>query len=352
MDNGSPISEYELQVKLYKRAKMREIKTNIVFAIGLLFGSYIAAYTVLFLSTMLIGIIPVDHIPIVYSIIDALIYFAQMAVPIILYLILASKNPLSLFKIRGSDDDPNGYSRITFGGTLAYFVIAFSLSQIMATVSMFFSEFISYIGLFFSENLILDPAAFAEPVPMSIPEFMVSIISVAVLPAILEELLFRGAFLNMFLHYGKTFAIVMSAFLFASAHGSIDQMMYSFVYGIIFGYIAVKTGSLTTGIIIHFINNLYSCTADYLGYILDAELFETVIMTVNIILVAAGLAVVIYKTVKNKIGYSEKHDREKAPYELTNAETFRVFTCPVMLFYYAFIIFETLYIYISYNMKL
>ncbi len=352
MNGTSPVSEYELQVRLYKRASLRRIKTDIVFAIMLLFVSYLASYAVMFLCTLLIMSVPIGDTSVVYSILDALIYTAQLTIPIVLYLIFTSKSPAKLFSIRNEEDIADKPDKTTFKGILAYFAIAFSMSQIMASISTVFSDLVSYFASFISENLILDPAAFSDPVPMSVGEFTVSVISVAVLPALLEELLFRGVFLGMFLRYGKTFAIVMSSVLFASAHGSIDQMMYSFVYGIIFGYIAVKTESLTAGIIIHFMNNFYSCVADYFGYLYDTNLFRCIIIGINIFLIAAGITVVIYKTAKNRIGYREKKDFEKEPHELTNAETFSVFTSPVMLFYYAFVIFETLYTYISYNLTL
>lgn len=351
MNGESPVSEYELDIKLRKRARLREIKTNIVLAIMLLFVSYLASYAVMLLCSSLLAMIPLDAASAVYGVLDALIYTAQLAVPIILYLVFTSQSPAKLFFLRNNDKMPGEYEKISFCSVLAYFVIAFSMSQIMAVISTLFSDFVSYLAAFASENLILNPEAFSEPVPMSVSEFIVSVFSVAVLPALLEELLFRGVFLGMFLKYGKTFAIVISSVFFASAHGSIDQMMYSLVYGLIFGYIAVKTGSLTAGIVIHFMNNLYSCVVDYFGYLYDIELFWNIVTAINISLIAAGIIVVIYKIAKDKIGYFEKHDSEKPPFELTSSETFGVLICPVMLLYYLFIIFETLYTYISYNLN-
>ena len=55
--------------------------------------------------------------------------------------------------------------------------------------------------------------------------------------------------------YGDRFAVIMSSFVFALMHGNMVQIPFAFIAGIALGYAVIKTGSLWTGIIVHFINN-------------------------------------------------------------------------------------------------
>lgn len=89
----------------------------------------------------------------------------------------------------------------------------------------------------------------------------------AVLPAIFEELLFRGIILNGLRQYGKWTAILGSAGLFTLLHGNIDQLIYPFLLGLIFGIIADRTASTIPTILAHFVNNSIVIVINYLSTI-------------------------------------------------------------------------------------
>ena len=78
---------------------------------------------------------------------------------------------------------------------------------------------------------------------------------VAIVPAICEEIMFRGLVLNGLARCGKYFAIIMSAVLFTLMHGSPDQTIHQFILGVVLGFIVYYTGNLWLTIIIHFMNN-------------------------------------------------------------------------------------------------
>lgn len=85
---------------------------------------------------------------------------------------------------------------------------------------------------------------------------ILAILLMAVLPAVFEELIFRGIILNGL--KGKlndVYAILISAVMFAFAHGSIEQFVYQFALGVVIGWMVVRTGSLLSGMIVHFLNN-------------------------------------------------------------------------------------------------
>lgn len=69
-----------------------------------------------------------------------------------------------------------------------------------------------------------------------------------------EEILFRGFVLRSLRPYGKRFAILGSAFLFAMFHGNLIQAPYAFAAGLVLGYCAVEY-SIVWSTLLHVFNN-------------------------------------------------------------------------------------------------
>jgi sodium transport system permease protein len=77
-------------------------------------------------------------------------------------------------------------------------------------------------------------------------------VMLAGLPAICEELAFRGFVLSGLRHLGsKWWAIGLAAVFFGMAHGIIQQSISAAVLGVVIGYIAVQTGSLLPCMLFH-----------------------------------------------------------------------------------------------------
>ena len=83
-------------------------------------------------------------------------------------------------------------------------------------------------------------------------------LTLAVVPAFVEELLFRGLILENLLPCGKTVAILGSAFLFGMMHQNVEQLLYATGAGVVFGWIYVRTRSIWPCVLAHFINNFQS----------------------------------------------------------------------------------------------
>lgn len=82
------------------------------------------------------------------------------------------------------------------------------------------------------------------------------ILSSCVIPALVEEFLFRGVMLRSLMRFGTGFAVVASSMLFALMHGNVTQILFAFPLGLLFSYFIVRTGNLWITIAIHFLNNL------------------------------------------------------------------------------------------------
>ena len=82
------------------------------------------------------------------------------------------------------------------------------------------------------------------------------LLAVALVPAVCEELLCRGAIaFAIRRRAGAPLAILASAALFAVLHGSPYRLVPTFLLGVAFGAIALSTGSVVPTMIAHALNN-------------------------------------------------------------------------------------------------
>ena len=127
-------------------------------------------------------------------------------------------------------------------------------------------------------------------------QFIIVFIVVAILPAVGEELIFRGILQNKFHIYFKNIhvAILLTAIFFSGFHLQFFGFVPRLLLGILFGYIYYWSGNLWYPILGHFINNGFTLVLIYLyqaGYIgIDIDIEEA--YPLNIILIF--LVITIY----------------------------------------------------------
>lgn len=93
-----------------------------------------------------------------------------------------------------------------------------------------------------------------------------NIFMIAVLPAIGEELLFRGVIQRIFINWTKSnnWGIWISAILFSALHMQFYGFIPRMFLGVLFGYLLVWSGSIWLPIVAHFINNTVAVVGIYL----------------------------------------------------------------------------------------
>ena len=91
----------------------------------------------------------------------------------------------------------------------------------------------------------------------SIGELLISLFILALLPAVCEELLFRGGLQNFLCRWTQKpwLSIIIVSFIFSAVHFSGFGFLSRFALGVILGFLFHKTGSLWSSILTHFINN-------------------------------------------------------------------------------------------------
>lgn len=85
--------------------------------------------------------------------------------------------------------------------------------------------------------------------------FVGVLLVVAVMPAIFEEVVFRGLLLKGLRGFGEVWAIIICGGLFSLYHQNPAQTLYQFCCGMAFALIAIKSGSILPTVVSHFLNN-------------------------------------------------------------------------------------------------
>ena len=81
---------------------------------------------------------------------------------------------------------------------------------------------------------------------------------IALLPPVVEEMVFRGCVLRALLQWKprrRWLMIALSAFIFALIHMNPAQMPHAFLIGLLLGWLYMRTGSIVPGVAYHWANN-------------------------------------------------------------------------------------------------
>ncbi len=197
--------------------------------------------------------------------------------------------------------------------------------------SMFFTVAVLYVFgfitdgiLFVSDTLGLPVMYYEPPMPDTPLRIFLYFISSVILPAFVEEMIFRGYILHLLLPYGKTFAILVSAVLFGVMHLYLPQTLYATAAGILIGYFVVRAESVWIGILIHAVNNLFSFVSE-MTYMLLPEGWYLLFSTgLTCAVIGAGMAGALL------LCYHNAHN-DRAPQLETGAVYSRLLDTPTAL---------------------
>ena len=120
-------------------------------------------------------------------------------------------------------------------------------------------------------NHITDNPTTSELLPSGGPELLVCFITLCIMPAVAEELLFRGAFQGLMRPCGSAAAIFAPALLFGLLHLDLAQGLTAFACGVFLGWLTERSGSILPGMLLHLANNMLAFLTIYLRYYAPAE---------------------------------------------------------------------------------
>ncbi len=138
----------------------------------------------------------------------------------------------------------------------------------------------------------------------SFSAFLFNILMIAAIPAIGEELIFRGIVLKELKFSMKNIhiAVIISAFLFSTMHLQFYGFLPRFLLGILLGYLYIWSKNIFLPILIHFINNASAVIIAYFYEIgwskTDMESFGSfdgnIIAVISSLIISIGLMYLIF----------------------------------------------------------
>lgn len=131
---------------------------------------------------------------------------------------------------------------------------------------------------------------FTDTMEATLISLFLNILTTAVLPALVEEMIFRGYLQGALRPYGEGIALVLAALIFGLFHGNVLQFPFAFLLGLMLGWVTVQTGSIWPAVLIHFGNNLMSVLLDYFGKVYPNYGEGTLTMVTFLLVSAVGVS--------------------------------------------------------------
>lgn len=162
---------------------------------------------------------------------------------------------------------PKGFQSIglTNKSVILYFVTFFMASNV-GVIGIQATQLNEMLGInklqdyFFNSDVLTDAIKSITEMVIIFPNdergYLITIIGIALIPAIGEEFLFRGVIMNSLKEKISVHnAIAISAVIFAVIHFNFTNFFYYFTLGVILGYLYYWGRSIVFPILLHFINN-------------------------------------------------------------------------------------------------
>jgi membrane protease YdiL (CAAX protease family) len=193
-------------------------------------------------------------------------------------------------------------NRVWFGLSIVFVIVCVPLMGLMLEANKLIDfsqwpEFYEWLQMQENTNNGMYEAMIGEKNTAS---FITSILFMALMPAIAEEIFFRGFLMNVFngLFKNMHVAIFVTAVIFSLIHLQFMKFIPMLFLAVVFGYAAYWSGSIWTSVIAHFLNNALAVAQLY--FITDGDYTKAIEEGANIpilvsgVLIAIGVALFVY----------------------------------------------------------
>ena len=161
-------------------------------------------------------------------------------------------------------------------------------------LTLIISNFVTSFFILAAESVGFEFEIYPFEAAKNVPDFLWQFLATAITPALVEEFAMRGVVLQSLRKYGDSFAIIVSAVIFALMHGNMVQTPFALILGIVIGWFVVITDSLWTGIAIHLMNNTYALVVTTMGEYLSDGWYLVIAAVINVVGSLLGLAAIIW----------------------------------------------------------
>lgn len=159
--------------------------------------------------------------------------------------------------------------------------------------------------------------------------YIILFIAAVPLPAVTEEIFYRGIILSCLSSYNRVFAVTVQAVLFGLLHPYPYRSLYAFCSGLILGILTLECGSVRYAVAVHMLNNALA----YFMRFPDMDVFR---YTAVIIITAAGicgLALLVRRAYGYFLKYKPNASLGECAREFVTAPPMALYICAVILYY-------------------
>ena len=139
---------------------------------------------------------------------------------------------------------------LKFGQILLLIMMVYGLSQVGALMGMPIHTVLSSVT-YFGGNSTEDAFSSLKTSMILGSNPFIRLITVGIIPAIFEEMLFRKFLIDKTLRHGEFFSCAMSGIMFGLWHGNFQQFFFAFFLGVLFAFIYIRTGKIIYTMILH-----------------------------------------------------------------------------------------------------
>ena len=167
-----------------------------------------------------------------------------------------------------------------------------------------YADFTAYSLLFNLNSIGLYPHIPDFPYDNNTASIIMYIISLSIIPPLVEEFAYRGIVLGSLRQYGDGFAILVSSVLFGLMHANFLQTPCTFIAGLILGFLTVRLNSILPAMIIHFLNNFSAVILTIIEKNFGSY-YQTLVQNLfSLTLILIGILCLIYILNKDKNFFS------------------------------------------------
>jgi len=147
---------------------------------------------------------------------------------------------------------------------------------------------------------------------------ILAIVVFAVVPAVVEEFVFRGCMLGAYSKVDVRAGILISSLFFALLHFSFGSVLYGFFFGLLFAIVRLATDNLSYTMAMHCLFNSLNVI---LSYMRIGEIPTVVAVGVFILAIIGFVVLLILFFIKNTVDTSKSHSEDKyKPWKLITKE--------------------------------
>ena len=146
--------------------------------------------------------------------------------------------------------------KLKFSHLLLLIMMMYGLSQVGSLMGLPIHSLLTAIGTIGQEEQSIGEL---QELLMGSNQYIM-VITVGILPAIFEELLFRKFMIDRTIRHGEFISCALSGIMFGLWHGNFQQFFFAFFIGVMFAFVYIRTGNIIYTMIMHCSMNLVTTT--------------------------------------------------------------------------------------------